>query len=148
MDIDQDLRGLQHSRWDPKNGDLDQKAPPTTQGAPANTIRAFTDKEEKNAYLKIASLVSDGELAAKVWTVVQTLVTAKEHQARGVGVADTLHPLITRTITKAIKTTVQEELKEVYGGSPTDLKRAPTWAQRTAAGLPHRQAGETASTST
>ena len=47
---------------------------------------------------------------------------------------------------KAIKTTIQEglkELRELSSSPPTaNTKRAPTWAQRTAAGLPPHRQGE------
>ena len=59
---------------------------------PEKTICAFDDEDGEKAYKKIASLVPDGELAGKVWAMVQTLVAAKERQARGVGAIDTLQP--------------------------------------------------------
>ena len=102
-------------------------------------MREFGDKDEEQAFKEIACLVPDGELAGKVWAVVQTLVATKERQARGAGAADTLQPLVTKTITRVIKTMIQEELKELNGGPPSNAKRAPTWAQRIAAGLPQSQ---------
>ena len=90
-----DLRGLQLSRWDPNSGDLGQKATPKiTRSDSAANACSLADEYEKTALKQITSLVSDGELVTKVWSIVKTLVTAKEHQARGAGAAETLHLLL------------------------------------------------------
>ena len=82
-------------------------------------------------------MVSDGELADRIWAVVHTLVATKVHQARGAGAAETLQPLITQTITKVIKQTIETELKEqTMKSDPKPTADTPTWAHRAAAGLP------------
>ena len=137
-----DLRGLQLSRWDPQSGDLGQKAiPKFTRGDSVANACGFADDYEEKALKQIASLVSDGELVKKVWAIIQSLVTAKERQARGAGAADTLQPLITKTVTKAIKQTIHEELKELKEANSRGFSTAPqatptSWAQRAATGLP------------
>ena len=57
--------------------------------------------------------------------MAQTLVAAKERQARGAGAIDTLQHLITKTIAKAIKTTIKEELEELNSCSLSNTKHAP-----------------------
>ena len=137
-----DLRGIQLSRWNPTTGDLGSKAPPKiTRDAPAKITSGFDDEKDEKAFKQIAGLVSDGELASKVWAVVQALIAAKERQAKGVGVADTLQPLITKSVAKAIKQTIHEELKELKEMNSKAIHMvskasAPTWAQRAATGLP------------
>ena len=113
MDID--LRGLQLSRWSPARGDTVKSAPPMRAPSKQAAARVFDDKDDEKAFNKITSLVPDGELVDKVWVVVQTLVAGKKRQARGVGAAETLQPLITKTVAAAIKTTIQEEPKELKG---------------------------------